>query len=470
METTEVLVFAGYQELEAAGDRTAAKIKEGYMEMGYILKTARDTDILAGSGYRGYEEFAEKRYGMDKGTVSRYIRIVERFSVGGNSHVLQDNYRDMGFSKLSIMLHMPDAVAEELMASLSKTEVAAIREEIEAEGQVSDIELAIEASERQEPEGTLLEKTVLQIGKEQPEIYQKLWNMFRKGEGIYARDVLAPQGDAVYMARIPGTGRMMLAISDQGASVTSIRTQEKEKYSIEELIEAAEKICRTGGETAEESYRLLYGEELEKEPEPKPAGRPGTEPPKKEKRKESRVVKARPEKPKKPRPEKAGEPEEEQLPGQMSLEDYEGVVSNAGEIIPGTGAVELSAEREEIDGEKETGGETGGDLAVGGQEGSPAAGADSGPAGEPDAGHGAAEGGGCEEDSGDGKHGLTDDEQDDIWMEIADCISEIEDFKRKYRWDELDQIPPENLREAYGKAVDLAAYMEKLLIARGGEP
>ena len=90
-ESMEVLAFAGYQEFEAAADRTAVKIKEGYMEMGYILKMARDTDILRESGYSGYEEFADKRYGLDKGTVSRYIRIVERFSVDGNSHVLKEN-------------------------------------------------------------------------------------------------------------------------------------------------------------------------------------------------------------------------------------------------------------------------------------------------------------------------------------------------------------------------------------------
>ena len=143
---TEVLAFARYQDLERAADRTAVKIKEGFMEMGYILKVARDTDILDGSGYAGHEEFAEKRYGLDKGTVSRYIRIVERFSVGGNSHVLQDGYRNIGFAKLSLMLHMPDAIAEEITESYSKQEVQAIKEEIDAEHAVSDIEVAIEAA------------------------------------------------------------------------------------------------------------------------------------------------------------------------------------------------------------------------------------------------------------------------------------------------------------------------------------
>ncbi len=34
---TELLAFAEYPDLEKAADRTAAKIKEGFMEMGYIL-------------------------------------------------------------------------------------------------------------------------------------------------------------------------------------------------------------------------------------------------------------------------------------------------------------------------------------------------------------------------------------------------------------------------------------------------
>lgn len=172
---TEVLAFARYQDLERAADRTAVKIKEGFMEMGYILKVARDTDILDGSGYAGHAEFAEKRYGLDKGTVSRYIRIVERFSVGGNSHVLQDGYRNIGFAKLSLMLHMPDAIAEEITGSYSKQEVQAIKEEIDAEHAVSDIEVAIEAAQVQEPEreGSLLERAVRQLGREQPALYHK---------------------------------------------------------------------------------------------------------------------------------------------------------------------------------------------------------------------------------------------------------------------------------------------------------
>ena len=212
---TEVLKFAGYTEFEQAADQTAIKIKEGFMEMGYILKIARDTNILAGSGYTSVEEFAQRRYDLDKGTVSRYIRIVERFSEGGNSHILKENYKKMGFAKLSLMLHMPDAIAEELMESLSKSEVMAIKEELEAESVISDIELAIEKAEEQEaqeqapqipvpPEdATMLQRAVYQFGKEHPEIYAKIWQAVADADFQIIPEILAPQGDAVLMVRIP---------------------------------------------------------------------------------------------------------------------------------------------------------------------------------------------------------------------------------------------------------------------------
>ena len=361
-ENGEVLAFAGYQDFEAAADRTAVKIKEGYMEMGYILKIARDTDILRGSGYTGYEEFADKRYGLDKGTVSRYIRIVERFSEGGNSHILKENYKNMGFAKLSIMLHMPDAIAEELMDSLSKTEVEAIREEIEAENAVSDIEVAIEAASTPSPETEekltppedffrlpMLGKTIWQLGKEQPELYKKLWNAcneLRPSEKFF--DLLAPQQDAVYVVRIPGTGRLMLTLSQtNGICVTAVRSQEKERATVMELAEAIRHICPTYGMTPFDAYHEVYGipmkyespEEKHSEKEKVAPVQPTKKPAKKEKRKESKVTKAAPprktaEKPKPAPASTSEEPieakaEEDQLPSQMDVSDYPGVVVEA---------------------------------------------------------------------------------------------------------------------------------------------
>lgn len=329
MQGTEVLAFAGFQEFASAADRTAVKIKEGFMEMGYLLKIARDTDILQGSEYRNHEEFAEKRYDLDKGTVSRYIRIVERFSVGGNSHILQDSYRNVGFAKLSLMLHLSDEVAEELMDKYSKAEVQMVKEEIEAEQAISDIELAIERAEMDtecQRESSMLELAVWQIGRDQPDLYRKLWYIKRScpaNELKAFMEAFAPEGYAIHMVRIPGTGKLMVSLlEDDSISVINVRSNEKEIFDIDELAVAVEAIINPSAESPEESYLKTYGEPLQDANEEKAEVAPVQ--PVKDKRKQSKVVKSKPSEKRtaaavQPEPQK---PEDEQLLGQMNVEDY----------------------------------------------------------------------------------------------------------------------------------------------------
>lgn len=447
-ERTEVLAFAGYLEFEEAADRTAVKIKEGYMEMGYILKMARDTDILRESEYAGYEEFAEKRYGLDKGTVSRYIRIVERFSEGGNSHVLKDNYKNMGFAKLSIMLHMPDAIAEELMDSLSKTEVQAIREELEAEERISDIELAIEGAEATEllhalPE-TMLTRAVWQLGREQHEIYRKIWKAVESEDRDQIKNIIAPQGDAIYMVRIPGTGRLMISISGETVSVTEVRSQTKERYTMQDLIDATERICPVMGETVEESFREVYDEDMEPEKQPEKKTEVAPVQPKKEKRKDSKVTKARTEK---PEPAAAVPEEEEQLPGKMSVKDYEGVVPEANyEEVK-------EDERTEDDGMSERSGAAGDALEPGIDAGASGETANADTTDQHDESTGIAESGGCETDS---------EQIEEIWMEIYKNHGEISKYLSV--WESQHRLMNrEMVKKLYDMSIAMAAGFERLM-------
>lgn len=457
-ENTEVLAFAGYQEFEAAADRTAVKIKEGYMEMGYILKMARDTDILRDSEYSGYEEFAEKRYRLDKGTVSRYIRIVEHFSEGGNSHVLKDNYKNMGFAKLSIMLHMPDAIAEELMDSLSKTEVQAIREELEEEEKVSDIELAIEGAEAAavQPaiQDNMLTRAVWQLGREQHEIYRKIWKAFEAEDRDLIKDIIAPQGDAVYMVRIPGTGRLMISISGESVSVTEVRSQAKERYTMQDLIDAAERICPVMAETVEESFREIYDEDLEPVQQPEKKEEVAPVQPKKEKRKEAKVTKARTEKPK---PAAAVEPEEEeQLPGQMNMGDYEGVVPEAQyeEVTEDAGT-----DVDTIAGMSEGSGDAGDALESGTDAGASGETEDADTACQYDESTGAAESGGRETDPC--------AVEEDIWMEVRAAHQSLTQYLTV--WSDKESLMETDVMESIRlKAISLAAGIEKIMILRAG--
>lgn len=458
-ENTEVLAFAGYQEFEAAADRTAVKIKEGYMEMGYILKMARDTDILRESEYSGYEEFADKRYGLDKGTVSRYIRIVERFSEGGNSHVLKDNYKNMGFAKLSIMLHMPDAIAEELMDSLSKTEVEAIKEELDAEKQVSDIELAIEKAEAEEKkilppvEGSMLERAVWQMGREHHEIYRKVWKAFEQGDKKSIKDILAPQGDAVIIVKIPGTGRLQIFVKSD-ICVVHMRTQEKERYTEQDMIEALEKICPVAGMDVEEAYLSVYDEDLEPVQQKEEKAEVAPVQPKKEKRKESKVTKARTEKPK---PAAVVETEEnEQLPGQMSVEDYEGVVPDAQyEEVKEDAGTDIDT----ITGMPGGSGAAGDALEPGTDAGASGEAEDADTDNKPNAGNGDTESGGCETDNG--------AVEEDVWMEVRAASQSLNQYFAVWS-DKESMMEMDVLKSLHTKAINLAAGIEKIMILRAG--
>ncbi len=453
---TGLLAFARYPDLERAADRTAAKIKEGFMEMGYILKVARDTDILAGSGYASHEEFAEKRYGLDKGTVSRYIRIVERFSVGGNSHVLQEGYRNIGFAKLSLMLHMPDAIAEEITENYSKQEVQAIKEEVDAEHAVSDIEVAIEDAGVPEKEkaGTMLERAVRQLGKEQQALYHRLYDIYTvDGTAAMVMEVMAPQGDAVYMVRIPGTGRLMLSFSVDAVSVTNVRSGDKERYAAKDVLAAVIGIMHDG--SVRDSWQQEYGEPMDPEATDTPrqdADKENrkTEPAKqKEKRKESKVVKAAPPKtPAKKDADMAHEPAgamEEQLPGQMEIVDYPEAIPDAHyeeitEAPPQEKAMEAAgvSERPEEDGNVEN------FQSMEGQEEKP-------------------------EEIPDRKGNLENDpelEGELIWMEFESKLSYLKQWAAVWNYED---VPGDCLVRAYHAAIDMAASIEKLMNAKGVE-
>lgn len=60
-----------YREYKAELDSELQKTAEGFVRIGYLLKVARDTNVLAESGYKTVAEFAQAEYSLDKTQVSR---------------------------------------------------------------------------------------------------------------------------------------------------------------------------------------------------------------------------------------------------------------------------------------------------------------------------------------------------------------------------------------------------------------
>lgn len=270
----EIVTYQSYKEYKADLDKEFQETAEDFVRIGYKLKYARDTDILKESGYANLNEFAYAEYNIDKTVVSRFIRINDRFSEGGNSPQLKEQYRNFGYAKLGIMLQLPDSINEELSPAFSKTEIQAIKEEYDSEMKKTDLEVLMEEKpERQQDMEDDLSKAVWQLGHDNPELYKDIYGVAVKADGGYKalQEALAPAGEGICSIRIPGMGRMLLSIkgTDSDLTLTNIRTGEKKGYGWEALHRAVCRIVRLDSESAEESWEKVYEEPFpaEKEPE-----------------------------------------------------------------------------------------------------------------------------------------------------------------------------------------------------------
>ena len=76
----EIIYQKSYKEYKAELDGVLQRTAEGFVQIGYLLKVARDTNILEESGYKSVAEFAEAEYNLNKTQVSRFISINDKFS------------------------------------------------------------------------------------------------------------------------------------------------------------------------------------------------------------------------------------------------------------------------------------------------------------------------------------------------------------------------------------------------------
>ncbi len=214
-----------YEEFKTELDTELSKSAEGFVRIGYLLKLARDTDVLAGR-YSSVTEFAQAEYGIDKTTVSRWMRINDKFSEGGYSDQLLEQYRGFGYAKLSLMLQIPDAINETLTPAYSKADIQQIKDDVDTEKQVSDIEVMIDEMEHPQTDDRLL-------------AFLKAIDMPDKwdDENYTAIELLAPQGDGYVSARVPGVGKLGMTIMDgkDEVTLTNIRTGEFWRYPSAEV-------------------------------------------------------------------------------------------------------------------------------------------------------------------------------------------------------------------------------------------
>lgn len=353
----EIITYNNYEEYKNTVNRVLNKTVEDFVTIGYLLKKGRDTDILKESGYANVNEFAEAEYHLDASQVSRFIRINDKFAVDGYSERLKEEYRGYGYAKLALMLTLPDELTEELSPTFSKTEIQAVKEEVEEEAKITDIEVILEGEKEEQRELNNLEKGLHQLFEDEPMLFKLLYEQMKENPSMETlQDALTPNGEKTYSTRIQGIGRIMILLRDPNEKVTvfKVRGNEKEFYTWNDVKSYVDGLISE--KTAEERWTESYGKQFPQKEEIAPV-----QPEKAKQRKESKVKKAKiPEKPSKPKTEsqKAEKKEEiapvqqelqaekeEQIEGQMEVKDFpelmpertetlqEEVIQTADEII-----------------------------------------------------------------------------------------------------------------------------------------
>lgn len=101
-------------------------MSRSFIAAGYYMKYIRDRELFRDGGYNSIWDFAEDQYGIKKSAASRWMRINDKFSKGGNSPILDDKYKDFNKSQLQEMLYLTDEQIEKAKPEMKAKDIRAI--------------------------------------------------------------------------------------------------------------------------------------------------------------------------------------------------------------------------------------------------------------------------------------------------------------------------------------------------------
>ena len=286
----EVIGFSNYKQYKESLDQELSRSAESFVRIGYLLKVARDTNILYESGYETVTQFAEAEYNLRPDQVTRFMQINDRYSEGGYGTSLQDAYKGMGYTKLVEMLQLPLAVAQELTPDFTREEIKELRSEVEEENKITDLEVMLESKDWDE-EIPVLQQIIIQLGHDDLDWYKRVYNWVQEEKTLEAfKWVMVPNGSAIYSIRIRGIGKFLLSVKEKEdlISMINVRTGEKATATWEQIMHAASGLIEPG--TLQESWQQVYGETYPEKPEEPVNTGSGRDKPKK---KEKKVVVAK---------------------------------------------------------------------------------------------------------------------------------------------------------------------------------
>lgn len=119
--------LVSYDSAKSIIRRDLESMSRKFITIGYYLKLIRDNEMYRQDGFRDIWEFAQDTYGISKSTCSRWMAMNDKFSQGGNSPYLKEEYRDFGKSQLQEMLYLTDEQMEQARPDMTAKEIREIR-------------------------------------------------------------------------------------------------------------------------------------------------------------------------------------------------------------------------------------------------------------------------------------------------------------------------------------------------------
>lgn len=149
MEGDKWYLTLDYQKTKEIIGEKIVNIRNNFVEIGFLLKQIRDNKAFEKEGYKNIYEFAENLYGITRSTASRWIDIIDRFSEGGNTPILAEEYKEFGKSQLQEMLYLTNEQLKEVRSEMTVREIKEIKKSKKTD--IDEIKVCDIAKEEQLP-------------------------------------------------------------------------------------------------------------------------------------------------------------------------------------------------------------------------------------------------------------------------------------------------------------------------------
>lgn len=150
------LTIFDWQAMKEDIRRKLQETAENFVYIGYKLRQIEKTESYKNDGASSIYEFAQNEYGLTRTVTQRFMAINAKFSVGGNSTELLEEYRGFGSSKLQEMLNLPDGDCALLTEKATVKEIRELKNFNRQQGTVQE-----ETEEQDTPAYTNLQKCII---------------------------------------------------------------------------------------------------------------------------------------------------------------------------------------------------------------------------------------------------------------------------------------------------------------------